>query len=184
MKKANTLSPKEWITLGIFVFAIGGFLFVEIATTINPNFFVHDKHDNAAEIADSVRKNNPPETELPNTLLLDSYELQQSSYYSSEHPSLEEPDHFERIVVGKLTNRGDVIPAWSLHLRFDIYDLDGEKVNGAHCIVWNDADIEPGSTWNFKAFDNIDDCFPGISHSIKIDISKYVVVYKGYDIEK
>lgn len=182
-RKNRVLGLQEWIVFGVFVFVIGGSLFVQIATMINPDFFVRDK-DNTAKIIESIRKNNPPKTKLPNSLSLDSYELQQNSYYSSEYPtSLEEPDRFSRVVTGKLTNNGDTIPAWALHLQFDIYDLDGKKNDGAYCIVWNDAEIKSGSTWVFKAFDNLDDCFPSISHSTKIDISKFVVVYRDYDIE-
>lgn len=181
-KKTKILGPHEWIAFGIFAIIAGGFLFVQIATMINPNFFVRDK-DNTTKIIDSIRNNNPPKTKLPSTLLLNNYELQQNSYYSDEHPtSLEEPDRFNRVVTGTLINKGDTIPAWALHLQFDIYDLDGKKVDGAYCIVWNDTDIKTGSTWNFKAIDNLDDCFPSISHKVKIDVSKYVVVYRDYDI--
>lgn len=87
-------------------------------------------------------------------------------------------------MTGELANKGDSIPAYSLHLSFDIYNLDGEKVEGAYYIVWNDEEIKSGSTWKFDANDNLDDCFPEISHGTKIDTTKYVVVYRDYSIER
>lgn len=181
--KIKVLGPKEWIVLGVFALLVGGFFFVQIATMINPNFFVKDKADSST--IESIRNKISPKTKLPSTLSLNSYELQQTSYYSNEHPnSLEEPDRFNRVVTGELANKGDSIPAYSLHLSFDIYNLDGEKVEGAYCIVWNDKEIKSGSTWKFDANDNLDDCFPEISHGTKIDTTKYVVVYRDYSIER
>lgn len=182
-KTKKPLGPTEWIVLAITVLLVGGFLFVEIATMINPNFFA--KKDDDSAVIESVRNNVPPKTKLPNTLSLNNYSLKQNSYYSNDHPtSLEEPDRFSRVVTGELTNRGDPIPAWSLHLSFDIYNLDGEKVEGAYCVVQNDKEIKSDSTWKFDASDNLDDCFPEISHGTRLDIAKYVVVYRDYSIEK
>lgn len=181
--KKKSLGPTEWIVSSIVVLLVGGFLFVEIATMINPNFFAKTE-DNSSKV-ESIRNKISPKTKLPETLLLNNYTLKQTSYYSNEHPtSLEEPDRFNRIITGELQNKGDSIPAWSLHLSFDVYDLDEKKADGAYCIVQNGEEIAAGKTWKFDAIDNLDDCFPEVSHGTKIDINKYVVVYRDYDLEK
>lgn len=164
------------------VILFGAFIIVAIITTIKPDFFVKKEGDNSTKI-ESVRAKIKPKKELPSYLSLVSYELQQKSYYSSSPASFDEPDRFERTVKGKLINKGKTIPAGALHLLFDIYDLNGKKVEGAYCIVDNlFTDIRANIVWEFDAFDNNKDCFPE-AERVNLNLEKYVIVYRDYTIE-
>lgn len=101
---------------------------------------------------------------------------------------------YSHVAEGLLYNNGDTIKAWSLHITFDIYEKDGDKVDGAYCVVWNDDDILPESTWDFGALDNLDDCFAGIDSKgyfgtefvdeKQIRLSDFDIRYKSYDTKK
>ena len=171
---------------GLIGFAFLGFaIFVTIATQINPHFFSGDR-----EKSEQVTK----KATLSDSLELTSYKLTQHSYCNSEYNDCDLTGYdkrYSRTVEGSLLNKGDTIKAWTLHIFFDIYEKDGDIVDGAYCIVWNDEDIPSGSTWDFEAFDNIDDCFAGIDSDEyfgtkfpgekQIDLNDFDIRYRSYD---
>lgn len=167
---------------------LGLFIFVNIATTINPNAFV--KNDGEPE---PTTKN----AALSDNLKLTSFKLAQHSYCYDDSNDCEMSGYGKRyshVAEGLLYNNGDTIKAWSLHITFDIYEKDGDKVDGAYCVVWNDEDIPPESTWDFGALNNLDDCFAGIdakgyfgTESVdekQIRLSDFDIQYKSYDTKK
>lgn len=182
--------PLDLIAIIVFLCLIAGA--TELIGGIRRTADIQQKEQEDQRIVEEIRNSHVPRVKLPDSIVLNDYELQQNAL--GERDMLNnEADNYDRVVVGSLTNNGDAIAAYSLHVSFEIYNKKTKKIlDGAHCIVWNDEDINSGDVWEFDASDNMEDCFESyaiindnnyydIHH--RIDLDNFVVVYDQYDIK-